>query len=133
MTAIIRFMQGLFKMPVYAQLWVMLLMAANMVVPLFYLSRFEAQLVLIVFMLSAMLMFVITGLTGFSRLLGAGHFLWFPLLLFLLTRLEQIPATEAYGIWIRILMIMNGISLIIDVTDVVRYVLGDKEEMVEGL
>ncbi len=133
MQGFLRFNKGLLKMPIYAQLWVMLLMVFNMVIPLFYLGLFEAKLVLAVFMFSAMLMALITSRTGFSRLLGAGHFAWFPLLAFLLTRLESFPAEQFTGLWLRGLIVVNMISLVIDVVDVARYMRGDKEEMVQGL
>ncbi|MFQ5571235.1 MAG: hypothetical protein ACE5G0_16280 [Rhodothermales bacterium] len=118
-------------MPLYAQGWVLLLMTVNMMVPLFFLDRLEAQVILGTFIASALLMFAITARSGFSRLLGAGHFLWFPLLYFLWTRLDQIPADDVFGLWIRVLMVMNAISLVIDVMDVLQYITGDRTEMVE--
>jgi hypothetical protein len=120
-------------MPLYAQAWVMLLMIFNMVVPMFYLNRTEAQVALCVFMLSALLMMILTALSGFSRLLGLGHFLWFPLLYFLWSRLDQNPPNDFFGIWLLVLMMLNAISLVIDVKDVILYVAGDRSEMVEGL
>lgn len=129
--AVIRFIKGLLNMPLYAQGWVLLLMTVNMMVPLFFLDRLEAQVILGTFIASALLMFAITARSGFSRLLGAGHFLWFPLLYFLWTRLDQIPADDVFGLWIRVLMVMNAISLVIDVMDVLQYITGDRTEMVE--
>ena len=123
-------MQGLRKMPLYAQLWVALLVIANGIVPLFFLGRIEADVTLIVFLANAALMMVLTKEYGFTRILGAGHFPWFILLIYLLTRLNAIPAADTYGLWLRAVMIINAISLIIDVTDVVRYLRGDRGEMV---
>ncbi len=133
MRAFIKFNQGISKMPIYAQAWVMLLVAANLVVPLFYLTRWESKVVAGTFLMGALLMTIITALSGFSRLLGLGHFLWFPMLYFLWTRLDHFPATDFFGIWLRILILMNAISLVIDVTDVIRYIMGDREEIVKGL
>ena len=124
------FMRGLFKMPIYAQLWVGLLIIVNGIVPLFFLGRVEAQATLGIFLAGGLLMMALTALSGFSRLLGAGHFLWFILLGLLWTRLDQIPADDFFGLWIRALMLINAISLIIDVTDIVRYALGDHAETV---
>ncbi|MFQ5650022.1 MAG: hypothetical protein ACE5IY_08775 [bacterium] len=131
MNAFTKFNKGLLKMPVYAQLWVMLLMVANLVVPLFFLGRPEAKIVAATFVASAMLMMALTALRGFTRLLGLGHVLWFPLLVFLWTRLEEIPADDFFGIWLRVLMALNAVSLVIDVVDVIRYALGDRAEMVD--
>ena len=133
MRALIKFNKGILKMPIYAQAWVMLLVVANLVVPLFYLTRWESQVVAGTFLMGALLMTIITALSGFSRLLGLGHFLWFPMLYFLWTRLDHFPAMDFFGIWLRILIVINIISLVIDVTDVIRYIMGDREEMVKGL
>ncbi len=128
--ALIHFMRGLLKMPRYAQLWLVLLVIVNGIVPLFFLGRMEAQATLGIFLAGALLMIALTALSGFSRLLGAGHFLWFILLGLLWTRLDQIPADDLFGLWIRVLMLINAVSLVIDVTDVIRYARGDHAEMV---
>ncbi len=133
MRAFIKFNKGLLKQPFHVQLWLVLLVAVNLVIPLFYLGRIEARVVALTFLIAAVLMTVLTALSGFSRLLGLGHFVWFPLLYFLWTGLEQIPADDFFGIWVRVLMILNAISLVIDVVDVIRYIAGDREETVEGL
>ena len=128
--AFLDFNRGVFKMPIYAQLWQALMMIVNGVVPLFFLGRVEAQATLGIFLMSVLLMIALTALSGFSRLLGAGHFLWFILLGLLWTRLDQIPADNFFGLWIRALILINAISLVIDVVEVVRYALGDHAETV---
>ena len=80
------------SMPIHWQLWLMLLLIANMIIPLFFLNRLEGQVVVGVFLASVILTTVLTGLSGFGRLLGLGHILWIPLLYFLWARLGQIPA-----------------------------------------
>ena len=74
----------------------------------------------------------LTARYGFSRILGLGHILWVPLVVFLFVRLGSIPADDAFGIWIRVLLLLNGISLVIDTKDVVRYLGGDRKETVSG-
>ncbi len=133
MHAFIKFNKGMMKMPIQWQAWLALLVTANLVIPLFYLSRLEAQVVFATIMASMMLMTVLTALTGFTRLLGLGHILWIPLLYFLWLRLEQNPADNFFGLWIRVLMILNVTSLVIDTIDVGRYIAGDRSETVEGL
>ncbi|MFQ5757910.1 MAG: hypothetical protein ACE5H7_17695, partial [Acidiferrobacterales bacterium] len=61
---------------------------------------------------------------------GLGHILWIPLLYFLWMRLEQNPADDFFGLWIRVVMVLNALSLVIDVVDVVRYIAGDRAETV---
>ena len=131
--ALIKFNKGLMRMPILWRLWLMLMVIVNLVVPLFFLDRTEAQVVVAVFFVGALLMTVLTGLTGFSRLLGLGHILWFPLLGFLWLRLDLMPSGEPFGIWVRALMLINAISLAIDVTDVARYIAGERDEVIEGL
>ncbi|MCZ6575343.1 MAG: hypothetical protein O6950_02645 [Gammaproteobacteria bacterium] len=133
MRAFIKFNKGVMKMPMHWQVWLMLLVLANMIVPLFFLGRREAQVVIGVFVASAVMQVVLTSVTGFTRLLGLGHILWFPLLYFLWMRLEQNPADDFFGLWIRMVMMLNALSLVIDVVDVVRYIAGDRSETVEAL
>jgi hypothetical protein len=130
---LLRFHRGLFRMPWPWQLWVLLLVIVNAGVPLFFLGRPEARLALITLMAAALIMSTVTRYAGFTRLLGLGHFVWFPLLAYLWTRLGDIPAQGFYGLWLRVLMAVNAISLVIDVTDVARYLAGERGEVVEGL
>jgi hypothetical protein len=62
-----KFNKGLLKLPVAIQIWLLLLMCANMIVPLFYLSGIEAQIAIVTFMASAMLMVVLNAVSGFTR------------------------------------------------------------------
>ena len=133
MHAFIKFNKGLMRSPVVVQVWLLLLMSANLVVPLFFLHRVEAQWVVVTFVASAILMTILTGLYGFTRLLGLGHIFWIPLLWFLWTRLGQNPSDSFFGLWLRVVMVLNGLSLLIDLIDVARYIAGDREETVKGL
>ena len=133
MRAFIKFNKAVMKLPVWVQLWLMLLILANMVIPVFFLDRLEAQVILVVFFASATLMIILTGATGFSRLLGLGHILWIPLLYFLWARFDQIPANDFYGMWLRIVMALNVASLVIDTIDVARYISGERDEMVQDI
>ncbi len=132
MRAFIKFNKGMLKMPVHWQLWLFLLITANLLIPLFFLSRVEARVVVAVLAASMTLTTVLTGRYGFTRILGLGHVLWIPLLYFLWTRLDAIPANDAFGIWIRALIVLNALSLVIDAIDVARYVAGDRAETIKG-
>ena len=70
MNAFIKFNKGVMRGPIYVRLWLMLLIFSNLVVPLFYLRRVEAQVVLGAFLTSVILMTALTGLSGFTRLVG---------------------------------------------------------------
>ncbi len=133
MRAFIKFNKGMLKLPVHWQLWLLLLITVNLLIPLFFLARIEAQVVVVTLAASMTLMTALTGRYGFTRILGLGHLLWIPLLYFLWTRLDAVPANDAFGIWIRVLMALNAVSLIIDGIDVTRYLAGDRKESVKGL
>ena len=47
--------------------------------------------------------------------------------------MDQIPAQDAFGIWIRALMTANLVSLLLDTVEVIRYIRGEREETVQGL
>ena len=133
MNAFIKLNKGLFKMPLPWKLWLSLLVAANVFVPMFYFQQLEAQIVLGTMAANMALMTFLTSRFGFTRILGLGHIFWIPLLGFLLTRLGNIPAGDAYGTWLRVLILLNSVSLLIDIVDVRRYLAGDRAETVQGL
>ena len=133
MNAFIKFNKGLMNQSLPVRLWVGLLVIFNMVIPLFYLDRLEAQVVLAGLMASMALMTLITATTGFSRLMGLGHIFWVPLLYFLWTHLDQIPPNDGFGVWVRSLMAINAASLILDGVDIFRYLAGERAEVVKGL
>jgi len=130
MNAIMKFNRGVLRLRVGVKLWLLIVIAANLLVPLMYLGRSEARIVLLTFLASYFLMVVITGTNGFTRLLGLGHILWIPLLIFLVGRLGSIPAGDLYGVWARSVVVLNLISLVIDAIDVVRFARGERSEIV---
>ncbi len=133
MNAFIKFNKGLMNQSLPVKLWVGLLVIFNMIIPLFFLDRLEAQVVLAAIMASMAVMTLITATTGFTRLLGLGHIFWVPLLYFLWTHLDQIPPDDGFGIWVRSLMVINAASLILDGVDVFKYLAGERAEVVKGL
>jgi len=128
--ALVAFHVGLLTYPTGVKLWLLALIAANLVVPLFFLSTVEARIVIATMMASVMLMAALTAWRGFTRLLGLGHILWVPLLVYLWPSLQAFPAGTGAGLWLRVLMVLNVISLVIDAADVVRYVRGARGEVV---
>ena len=133
MRAFIKFNKGMMKMPTPVRLWVLALVTVNLVLPLFFLERVEAQVVVGTVVISMMLMTGLTALAGFTRIIGLGHIVWVPMLLWLWARLDELPADEVFGVWVRILMVLNTISLVFDAVDVGRYISGNREEVVKGL
>jgi hypothetical protein len=128
----LKFHRAVMKTSIPVRMWLMVLAGLNLIGPLFFIGRVEAQVVLVTFLLSAMLMMALTGKFGFTRILGVGHILWIPLVYYLWTKLAENPADQPFGLWLRAVVVVIGISLLIDAVDVVRYAAGDREEMVRG-
>ena len=114
-------------MPFPWMAWLMALAAVNMIGPLFFLGHLEGQVVLGVFVISAGLMIFLYASTGFTRILGAGHVLWLGLVPWLWSRYESVQPDEWLSYWVISVIALNGLSLIIDVIDVVRYLRGDRQ------
>ncbi len=70
MRAFIKFNKGIMKMPLHWQLWLVLLVTVNLILPLFYLDRVEAQVVIGTLLANLVLFTILTARVGFSRLLG---------------------------------------------------------------
>ena len=131
MNAFLRFNRGLLSMPTPWRLWLLVLVAFNALAPMFFLPRVEAAATLGALVTSMALMTLLTYWTGFSRLLGLGHIVWIPLLLFLWTRLGAAPATDLFGLWIRAVIALDAISLVIDAIDVFRWLTGERGETID--
>jgi hypothetical protein len=64
------------------------------------------------------------------RLLGLGHFHWFPMVVWLLLRLDSIPAGTALCARVIGVVAVCSLSLVIDVVDIIRYLCGEREPTV---
>ncbi len=106
--------------------WMRVLAFVNVVPPVLFITRLEAQLTLGAAVVASVCVLTLTHLQGFTRLLGLGHIVWVPLVMFLWSRLGQIPSTSVFGMWVRVLIVINCLSLALDVTDVVKFNLGDR-------
>jgi hypothetical protein len=131
--ALIRYHQGLAKMPPAWKPWLISLLVANMIAPLCWFNQLEAQIVFGVALLNATTFVILTAISGFSRLLGLAHIYWIPLICFLWMRLDLFPPDTAYGFWIRAVIVLDAGSVMLDASNVVRYLRGEREEMVTGL
>lgn len=122
--------------PWWLQAWVGILVLAIAGALLFVIGREqgkwrvrpEAVAILASAVLASMIMDWIYANYGYVRLLGLGHLIaWTPVYLWILTHRQRFPPATAYGKYIRIYLIIAGVSLVIDAADVVRYLLGDGE------
>ena len=120
------FMSQIMQQPLWLQLWVTWMGLVNLA-SLAFLRRREARVVLGAFAGAFILMQILFAANGYDRLLGLGHVVfWTPLLIYLVPRLPKIESSTTYGRWLRIVVLTNGLSLVIDYLDVFRYVAGDR-------
>jgi hypothetical protein len=126
MKTMISFVKAMLRMPKPWVAWLALLMTVNMVVPIFFIETLEAQVVLATMMVSAALMMFLFAQKGFVRLLGLGHVLWIPLIFWLSARVDFASASTELEQWLLAVIVLNGLSLIIDAVDVIRYVKGER-------
>jgi len=127
MKAMIGFTKGLMSMPMPWLVWLGLLLAVNVVGPIYFFEALEAKVVLVAFLASVGLMTAIFAAKGFVRLLGIGHIFWVPMVPWLWIRLDQVGPGEPIGYWITAVIILDSISLIIDGIDVLRYLKGERQ------
>lgn len=121
------FTKALMSMPMPWPLWLGLMVVVNGLAPIYFIGALEGKVVLATFMASAMIMIALFAAKGFVRLLGAGHILWVPMVLWLVGRLDQLEPGTALVYWLLGVIAINSISLVIDGIDVFRYMRGERE------
>ena len=118
-----RFFIELMQQPVWIPVWVLILMIVNVVSVVFW-NEPLAKVIFVTFMLSAMLMMGLYSRFGFEKILGMGHILWIPLLVYLL--LEMPTARNTFKGYLIVLSISIVISLVFDIVDVWKYFTSQK-------
>ena len=112
--------------PLALQLWILWLVVIN-TASLLFLRHQEGRWVLFAWVANAITMTALFEWTGYTRLLGLSHVVWWtPLLVFLWVRRKATGDRGGFTAWIRVLFWTNLLSLVIDYTDVARYVLGER-------
>ncbi len=119
------FLEGLATLRKPWRVWIALLGVVNMTA-IFFLDTLEGKLVLAAIVAGAVFQLSIFAAKGYVRLLGIGHILWLPLVLWLGSRLGDIGTDSTFGKWVLAVIVVDGISLIIDAVDVGRYLAGDR-------
>ena len=127
MKVLIGFTKGLMSMPMPWPVWLGLLLAVNVAGPIYFFEALEAKVVLAAFLASVALMTAIFATKGFVRLLGIGHIFWVPMVPWLWIRLDQVGPGDPIGYWMIAVVIADGISVIIDAIDVLRYLKGERQ------
>ncbi len=113
-----RFFIELIQQPVWIPVWMLILMIVNVVSVGFW-NEPLAKVIFVTFMLSAMIMMGLYSRFGFEKILGMGHILWIPLLVYVL--MEIPTARDIFKGYLIILSISMVISLVFDIVDVWKY------------
>ncbi len=129
MRLIAEFFRGLMSLRKPWMVWIGLLSAANFMAPLYFLGTVEGQVVLAAGLIGFAVQLAILKARGFVRLLGLGHSPWLVMLPWLVIRLEAAPEASALAWWITAVLVLNALSLLIDIADVVRYLRGERAPM----
>ena len=143
------FFKAVFSMPGPIVVWVMFLFSVNLIPALIFIETLEARVVLGGLVAGAILQTWIFSKKGFVRLLGLGHVLWLPMVvwlgyrtLFLCLRSHRrpwkslclrshrqresrhrVPLADPGSLFAYV----NSLSLAIDTIDVIRYVRGNRK------
>ncbi len=127
MKVMMSFIKTMLIMPIQWQIWLGILVTANIIVPIYFIHTLEAQVVMVTAIVGLVIMAVIFSMKGFVRLMGIGHIGWLPLVFWLGTKLEHVSADSTFGYWIIAVIVMDSLSLIIDTMDVFRYIKGERQ------
>jgi hypothetical protein len=103
--------------------WVLILTIGNVASVGFW-NEPLAKVIFVTFMLSAMLMMGLYSRFGFDKILGVGHILWIPLLVYML--MEIPTARKTFKGYLIVLSISIIISLVFDIVDVWKYFTSQK-------
>lgn len=107
------------------------MLAGSNMAAAFFLPRIEAAVTLLALGASLLLMSALTARFGFTRLLGLGHILWLGLIPWPWHRGTLGSSPELFLLWLQAVIVLNTISVVIDVIDVMRYVRGERGETVQ--
>lgn len=114
------------RFPMPKNLWSILLMAPN-AAALIFINTIYGQVVFVAAMAGLVIMVALYMKHGFVRLLGVGHVVWIPMLIWLAQNLPDKSTDPVLYWWVISLLILNGTSLVVDVLELIRYVRGDRQ------
>lgn len=123
------FMADMKAGPAWVYYWVMFMGLLFMLSIPFAFKNKQARIILLSTLVFApMIMMAVYAKFGYERILGLGHVLaWTPALYYLFkTRSDWRGGTGLVSKWLSVTLIVMCISLVFDVTDVVRYALGSR-------
>lgn len=114
--------QEILQQPILLRLWIFFMIAVNLC-SLLFLNYSGARWVVFFNICNIPLVTLLYREFGFSRILGLSHVIcWTPLVIVVWAEKALFPASTIYGGWLRLLLLTNVVSLVMDYSDVTRYV-----------
>ena len=116
-----------FASPPWLLVWLNILGIVNFGAIIFAIKDWRARMVLIAMIINLIFMSALFAKFGYTRILGLSHIImWTPLLIYLWKNRKAHPERVWTGRYILAVLVINGISLVVDYIDVIRYILGDR-------
>jgi hypothetical protein len=116
------------------QAWVMVLVVTHVVALAFIAQRtpegwrvrFESLAIFLSFVAAAAFMTWLYAQVGYVRLLGVAHLVfWTPVYAWVLLHRRTLQREGLFGKYVLLYLVVAGISLVIDLIDLIRYLMGD--------
>lgn len=126
------YLDAMTRSPDWVLIWLQVLVGVLSISILFALFRHEARAILFGTLMGIGMVIVIYSQFGFTRILGVGHILFWTPTLFYMVSLQGTAAVAKtwFGRWLWLAIVVMGISLILDYSDLMRYLLGEREVIV---
>lgn len=121
------FMGKLWLLSIGLRVWLWMLVVAHGIIPLWFLDHLEAWVAMAGLHGGFVIGVALFKEQGFTRLLGIMHAPWIVLLVLLWQRMDQVPVSEPFGLWIRTVFVLDVIALAFDTKDVIKYLKGDRK------
>jgi hypothetical protein len=107
------------------RLWCVWLVGVNLGC-LWFITAVEGQVVLVVTVVAVVMQTILYGRLGFTRVMGTTHLMWLPMFAWLAMRLDDVVWSPDMRAWLAILLVTNLVSLCVDMTDLLRFVRGER-------
>lgn len=128
------FSEAIATQPAWVQMWLNVLLLGAFAAPLVLLiwkaSRKAGLVTLLSSLIGGASIQYLYGVMGYVKLIGIGHILWLPVVVFLIAQQARgdMPKVPRWIIWFIIAVI--SVSLIFDFIDVIRWIMGERAPLV---
>lgn len=108
-----------------------IMVIVNLVMPFFFLKESIAIVTIVAVIFGGAIGEAITRTHGFTKLLSVMHGPWIPVFVLQLLVLIKDNPQGNFKTWLLASTVITGTSLIIDVIDLIKYIKGDRKDLLE--